>query len=609
VELVQVINVSSFLSRFTRQKVCLQQTEVLHVFTIAKAGTAIGVLFLLTYVLPLGVRPMVMPDETRYAEISREMLATGDWIVPKLDGLRYFEKPVLGHWLNAAAQYTFGENAFAIRFPSAMATGFSALIVFLFAGRFAGGASIGLPATAIFLTCAEVFAIGVFCVLDGVFSLFLTAALAAFYFAWTSHTPAKRNTFLVLFGAFCGLAFLTKGLLAFILPILVVIPFTVWERRWRKLPVFFGIPLVTSALVALPWCADIYLHEPDFWRYFIWTEHIERFLHADGGQHPEPFWLFIPVLAVGALPWTPVFPLVIAGLKKIQSKDPFIRFLICWLIFPFVFFSVCQGKLGTYILPCYPPLAILIAVGLMKYLAAGKTKALSANLRNSAIFVSVVAAGLVVIHAAIPAWRIYGPGEAWKCVAVVIALSVYAALLIAARNAEGVQKTLVLWCLAPVIVMFVSHFGMPNRIANGKAANAFLLENLGKIKPDSILVSDNYMTPAVCWCYKRTDVFIVDRSGELSYGLEYNDSKNRLLDIDKLKMLIDEAEENEPVTLITSARRYAEYKEVLPKPVFEDADCGFVFAQFAPDRIHASPYSSEKTASANGHTEFELVTR
>jgi len=587
-ELAQVINVYSFVSRFAHPKLCLQQTEAIHVFTIAKAGTAIAVLFLLIYILPLGVRPMVMPDETRYAEISREMLDTGEWIVPKLDGLRYFEKPVLGHWLNAAAQCVFGENAFAVRFPSAMAAGFSVLVIFLFAGQCAGGASTGLLAAAIFLTCAEVFAIGVFCVLDSVFSMLITIALVAFYFAWTSDTSTRKNTFLVLFGVFCGLSFLTKGFLAFMLPFLVVIPFTAWERRWKDLPAFFTIPLVSSVLVALPWCIAIYFQEPDFWRYFIWTEHIERFIHANNGQHPEPFWFFIPILAGGALPWTPVFPLVIAGLKKTQSRDPFIRFLICWLVFPFIFFSACRGKLGTYILPCYPPLAILTAIGLAKYLASGKIQALYANLRNSAIFILVVAIALIVIQAAIPAWRIYGHGEAWKWVIIVIALSLYALLLIAARNVEGIQKTLAFWCLGPVFVMFVSQFDMPNRFANGKAPNEFLIHNLNRIKPDTILVSDNYMTPAVCWCYKRNDIFLIDRAGELEYGLNYKDSRQRLLDVDHFKKLIDEIGGNGLITLITSARRYDEYRRTLPSPIFEDAESGFVFAQFAAGNVQAT---------------------
>jgi len=536
-------------------------------------------LFIFLYIVPLGVRPMVIPDESRYAEISREMLNTGDWIVPRLDGLRYFEKPILGHWLNAASQYLFGQNAFAVRLPSALAVGFSALAVFLLVYRFAGGAPAGLLAVATFLTSLEVFAIGVFCVLDSVFSLFITATLVTFYFAWMEKATRKKYAFLALSGIFCGLAFLTKGFLAFMLPALVILPFTIWERRWTELPALCWMPLATAVLVALPWSLTIYFRETDFWHYFLVTEHIKRFLSANNGQHPEPFWFFIPILAGGALPWTPVFPLVIAGLKKTQLKDPFLRFLLCWLVFPFLFFSACRGKLGTYILPCYTPLAILTAVGLLKYLAAGRMQALSRNLRNSAAILFIIVAALILVQTVIPGVIIYNRSEVWKCAIVAIAISTYA-LLLHARDAENLQRKLALWYLGPVLLMFVSHFAWPSRFVYGKTPNEFLLHNASRVHPDTVLVSDNYLTPAVCWCYKRADVFLIDRGGELTYGLGYDDSKQRLLDIDQFKKLIDKSSRKGGINLITSTKRYMEYRQLLPKPIFEDIDSNFVFAEF-----------------------------
>jgi hypothetical protein len=107
-------------------------------------------LFFLLYILPLGVRPIMVPDESRYAEIPREMIASGDWTAPHLNGLRYFEKPVLGYWLNAGSIMLFGENAFAIRFPSAMSAGISAVILFLLVRRYAGGYSAGILAACMF---------------------------------------------------------------------------------------------------------------------------------------------------------------------------------------------------------------------------------------------------------------------------------------------------------------------------------------------------------------------------------------------------------------------------------------------------------------------------
>ena len=542
------------------------------------------VLYIFLYIVPLGVRPMVMPDETRYAEISREMLDTGDWIVPKLDGLRYFEKPIFGHWLNAISQYLFGQNAFAIRLPSALSVGFSALAVFLLVYRFAGGYTAGLLAAATFLTSLEVFVIGTFCVLDSVFSLFITATMVTFFFAWMEKTSRNKYALLALSGIFCGLAFLTKGFLAFMLPALVILPFTIWERKWKELLVLCGIPLITAVLVALPWSAAIYFRESDFWHYFIFTEHIERFLSASNDQHPEPFWFFIPILAGGALPWTPIFPLVIAGLRKTQHKDPFLRFLLCWLIFPFLFFSVCRGKLGTYILPCYPPLAILIAVGLLKYLAIGRLQGLSRCLRNTATLLFIIVVVLILGQMVMPGLRIYGRGEVWKCIIVVIGIITYALLLLLARDEDNLQRKLILWYLGPVLLMFCSHFVWPNQFLYKKTPNEFLLHNSSRIHQGTVLVSDNYLTPTVCWCYKRTDVLLIDRGGELTYGLKCEDSKQRLLDIDQFKKLIDSNSGRGYIALITSTKRYEEYRRFLPEPIFEDINSGFVFVEFIPDK-------------------------
>ena len=188
-------------------------------------------LFLLLYIVPLGVRPLFVPDETRYAEVPREMISSSDWIAPKLDGLRYFEKPALGYWLIALSMMLFGENAFAVRFPSALAAGLAALLIYLLVRKYSKDSVPWLP-TLIFMTFVEVYALGTFSVLDTLFSLFITAGLTAYYFAADRDSATwKKILFLALFGISCGLAFLTKGFLAFAVPALVVAPFMLWEKR------------------------------------------------------------------------------------------------------------------------------------------------------------------------------------------------------------------------------------------------------------------------------------------------------------------------------------------------------------------------------------------
>ena len=154
-----------------------------------KSSLAVIGLFLIIYLLPLGVRPLIIPDETRYGEIPREMIASGDWVVPRLNGLRYFEKPVMGYWLNAVSMTIFGENAFAVRFPSALAAGLSALMLFFLVRKYGQGETNGLYTAGIFLTCLLVAGLGTVSVLDNVLAMFLTGTTFFFLFKPHGRTP------------------------------------------------------------------------------------------------------------------------------------------------------------------------------------------------------------------------------------------------------------------------------------------------------------------------------------------------------------------------------------------------------------------------------------
>ncbi|MEI6809940.1 MAG: phospholipid carrier-dependent glycosyltransferase, partial [bacterium] len=259
-----------------------------------KAAIALFACFLLVYILPLGVRTLVIPDESRYAEIPREMISSGNWVTPTLMGIRYFEKPVLGYWLNAASMSVFGQNRFASRFPAAAAAGLAAILCFVIARR--KGTRIGLLAAGILLSSTLVFLIGVFNVLDGPFSLCITGTMVFFFLAWTETDVRRKIGLLAVCGIFCGLSFLAKGFLALALPVVVIVPFLAWERRWKDYLVLPWIPALVALLVAMPWSIMIAMKEPDFWNYFFWIEHVERFTHPLAAQHPEPFWFFLPII-------------------------------------------------------------------------------------------------------------------------------------------------------------------------------------------------------------------------------------------------------------------------------------------------------------------------
>ncbi len=545
-----------------------------------KSSIAVIGLFVLLYIIPLGARPVISPDEVRYAEIPREMIATGDWVVPRLNGLRYFEKPVMGYWLNAAAMMLFGENAFAIRLPSALAVGISALMVFFLVRRFAGGYLTGIIAATALFTCLEVFALGVFCVLDSSLAMFVTVAMVFFFFAHMAERSGRRTLFLAFFGAFCGFAFLTKGFLAFAVPAVTIVPFLIWEGRVKDLFRDFWIAILAAFLVCLPWSVMIHLRENDFWNYFFWIEHIKRFM-SDNAQHSQPFWFFIPVIAVGALPWTVFMPAAISGMRETRLEKPFARFAICWFLFPLLFFSLSQGKLATYILPCFPPLVIVMTVGLQKYLEGNKKLAFI----SGAFFLSILTGILgifILITQMTGYWGlgIYSRPETWKWILGAAGLLTMSFLFFLAGKANNVQKKILFCTMAPMLFMFSGHFILPEKINAARSPGTFLMRHAQKVHPGTPLVSDDHLTYDVCWYYKRNNVFLVYSGGEFAYGIRRDDSKHRLLQREEFEGFVKKHTGKKRVTLVTDIKRFEWYKSILGRPAFVYTDGIFVFAQY-----------------------------
>ena len=547
-----------------------------------KACLALIVLFLFVYILPLGFRPLAIPDEARYGEIPREMLASGDWVVPRLDGLKYFEKPVLGYWANAVSLSIFGENAFALRFTSALSVGLSALMIFLLVRRFSDRETAAVLAPAVFLTCPLVLAMGHITVLDSLLSMLLTGALVCFFFSHLAENRRRKSLFLALMGVFCGMAFLTKGFLAFAVPVLTVVPFLLWERRFKDLLRIPWIPMLTAFLIVLPWSLMIHFREGDFWNYFFWTEHIARFLHPVSGQHPKPVWYFLPVLVGGALPWAIQAPAALPMVLKFDKKNPIIRFALCWFLFPFLFFSVCSGKLIPYILPCFPPLAIVLSIGLTSYFEAGKRRAFSIGAWILAVMAGL--GGLFLLFSGILAngeITVYGADEGMKWTLAIFGAFSWAALVLWSIRVKDYRRKLLFYCSAFLLFFFIGSFAVPDSAMDSRAPGRLLQRNLSRVSPDAILVSNDNVVHAVCWFLKRNDVKILERGGELTYGLRHDDLKpGKPMSLDALKEMIRKNKGKHPIILVLLKKHYKNYADQLPPPVFKDTDRSFVFAMY-----------------------------
>ena len=545
------------------------------------------VLFALVYVLPLGFRPLTIPDETRYGEIPREMLTSGDWVVPRLNGLKYFEKPPFGYWANAVSMVTFGENAFALRIPSALSVIISAFMIFLLVRRLSPKGSASALAPAIFLTCPLVLAIGHISLLDSLLSMLLTGAMVSFFFAHMADKMRRKVFFLALMGVFCGLAFLTKGFLAFAVPVLAIVPFMLWEGRYKDLFRIPWIPMVTAFAVVLPWSLMIHFREGDFWNYFFWTEHVARFLEPVRGQHPKPLWYFLPVLAGGALPWVAQSPAAIPRVLKFEMKRPLIRFAMCWFFFPFLFFSVCSGKLIPYILPCFPPLAIVFAMGLVAYFEAGKSRAFSVSAWVLAVLCGLgglflLVSGLVQMNwGPYEAIRVYDPDEGVKWLVGSMGAFLWAFLVIGSIRMKDYRKKMAFYCAGILPFFFLASLSVPNSAMDRRTPGGLLERNLSRVTPDAVLVSNDNVLRAVCWFFKRDDAKVLEKAGEFTYGLKHDDNRpGKFLSVAAFKDTIRENAGKRPVILVLTRDHYGNYKDQLPAPVFTDADNHFVFVVY-----------------------------
>ena len=336
--------------------------------SLARLSLLAGIAFAILWFAALDHRKLIRPDEGRYGEISREMAASGDWLTPRLNGYKYFEKPPLQYWATAAAYKLFGVGEWTTRLWTAL-TGFACiLLVFYFANRILAPPA-GLLAGAALAGSGLFVFIGQLATLDMALSFFLSLAVFAGVLGQTdSVAPVSRRRWMWLAWIAMALATLSKGLVGIVLPAAALVLYILWKRDWARLR---NIELPVGALlflaVAAPWFVAVSAQNPEFADFFFIHEHLERFTSKVHGRY-EPLWYFLPVLAVGITPWLPSLAASLwqaarhkdaAPRKEAQPFEP-LAFLLVWCATVFVFFSVSDSKLPSYILPIFPALALLI---------------------------------------------------------------------------------------------------------------------------------------------------------------------------------------------------------------------------------------------------------
>ena len=309
-------------------------------------------------------RKLINPDEGRYAEIPYEMVNSGNWITPRLNGLKYLEKPPLQYWVTAATYKVFGFSEWTARLWPAL-TGFLGILLVWFAGRRLFGADAGIYAALVLLSSPYYVTLGHIITLDMGFTFFLSVAIFTFAHAQNNrNSDAMRVRLMRLVWGALGLAFLSKGLVALVLPTLALVLYSLWQHDWKLWKrLYWKQGVFILAVITLPWIIAVSLANPEFLRFFFIHEHFARFTSTTH-HRTGPLWYFFPVLIFAIFVWTPLLPSVFRGLFQTSAlkENTFNsqRFLAVWCLVIFVFFSISQSKLLTYILPMLPALALLL---------------------------------------------------------------------------------------------------------------------------------------------------------------------------------------------------------------------------------------------------------
>lgn len=331
----------------------------------------IAVAMSLLYSIFLGWYALFTPDEGRYSEVAREMVVTGDYISPHLNGVIFLDKPILYYWLQALSIHLFGLKEWALRFWP-VCLGILGTIMTYVGGRILFDRRTGILSAIILATSPMYYGGAHYANLDLEVAVLISCSLLSFIIALQSSSTQQRLGFLLAAYVFTGLAVLTKGLIGIAFPAIIVGSWIILLNRWKSIPkmrLFTG--LVIFLCITAPWFLLVQKANPQFFHYFFVEQQFSRFIANGQYNNQSPGWFYIPIVLVGLIPWSVFFfQALYQHIKSIfQNYKHHANelYLVIWFIFIFTFFSIPKSKTLGYILPVFPAAALLIGSYLNRF--------------------------------------------------------------------------------------------------------------------------------------------------------------------------------------------------------------------------------------------------
>jgi 4-amino-4-deoxy-L-arabinose transferase-like glycosyltransferase len=479
--------------------------------------------------VPLGWRHLLPSDEGRYAEMAREMFVTGDWITPRYNAYKYFEKPPLQTWANALTFAWFGIGEWQARLYTAL-TGFAGVLLIGFTGARVFNAATGVFA-ALVLACSPYWNLmGHFNTLDMGLSFWMALTLCSLMLAQRPNlsTGCERGWMWICWASM-ALAVLSKGLVGVILPGAVLVLYTVIARDWalwKRLHLIGG--LIVFFAIVTPWFVLVQQRNPEFLNFFFIVQQFKRYLTPEQNR-PGAFYYFVPVLLVGFLPWLSVSVQSVRHAWR-QPRQPNgfapVTLMLTWIVFIFLFFSASHSKLLSYTLPIAPPIAMLIGM----YLPLVTRDQLRRHLAGYALFF-VVAAFAALFLGRLGSGRnpaeLYIEYRSWVLAALGVAFVLtLAALWLNRRSKAGILGAVASFGAAWLLLGTIAGTGHDvfGRQSSGALLAPAIKAQLAKLPPDTPFYSVGVLDHTLPFYVDHTTI-MVEHADELTFGVSVEPQK------------------------------------------------------------------------------------